>query len=272
MLDRWCASVGPPVVLDVPAAPVTIHRVLIVDWNVHVGGGRIVDLLERLHAPADTAVILLLQEAFRYGEVPPVPPGLEAPWKIHEHPRTLDIVTVARDRGLSLAYVPSMRNGSGTGAGEREDRGNAILSTEPLTNVTAIELPFGTERRVAVSAVITPRGSGRPLRVVAAHFDTRKHQRQQAERLAAALDTPGSPATIAGVDTNAFWGGRSSAVHALDTLLPRMRQCGTGRTNAWLARIDFLFSNLPANAISGCETWRDRVGSDHRPQVLQLAW
>lgn len=272
-LDRWCASVGPPVVAAAAAAPARIRALLVVSWNVHVGGGRISELLDRL-LPADggTGVVLLLQEAFRDGDVPPVPSGMTAPFRIHEHPRTLDIVTVARDRHLSLAYVPSMRNGSGTGVGEREDRGNAILSTEPLTDVSAVELPFGTERRVAVSAIVTPRGSARGLRVVAAHLDTRRHQRQQAERLVAALGDATPDPTIVGVDTNAFRGARSRAVQVLGRAWPRLVQCGTGRTNAWLARIDFLFTNLPASTIAGCETERNRFGSDHAPQVLRLEW
>jgi hypothetical protein len=56
----------------------------------------------------------------------------------------LDVVALAKKYDLSLAYVPSMRNGSATDPLEREDRGNAILSTEPLSDARAIELPFGS--------------------------------------------------------------------------------------------------------------------------------
>ena len=38
-----------------------------------------------------------------------------------------------------------------------EDRGNAILSTEPLADLTAIELPFEQQRRVAVAATLRSR-------------------------------------------------------------------------------------------------------------------
>ena len=64
-----------------------------------------------------------------------------------------------------------MRNGSATTLEEREDRGNAVLSTEPLSDVLAIELPFGKQRRVAVAAIVNPRSTLAPMRVVAAHFD-----------------------------------------------------------------------------------------------------
>jgi endonuclease/exonuclease/phosphatase family metal-dependent hydrolase len=164
-----------------------------------------------------------------------------------------------------------MRNGAGIGVGEREDRGSAILSTEPLSDITAIELPFGRERRVAVMATVTPRG-GSPLRVVAAHLDVWNGARQQADRLAAYVAAhPVAEPLVLGVDTNAVFGTHSGGIHALDRIAPRLRQCGSGRTNAWLARIDFLFTTLPAGSIAGCETRAARYGSDHRPQVMTLA-
>ena len=266
--------------LNVASAPTpaTIHHLTIVDWNVHVGSGQVGELLDRLSfdaaqgGPFDAAqggqpagVVLLLQEAYRSGEEVP-----DVPAKIHEHPRTLDIVSIARERGLNLAYVPSMRNGSGTGVGEREDRGSAILSSESLSDVTAIELPIGHERRVAVLATVTPRG-GTPVRVVAAHFDVVRGATKQGEHLAAYLMSHPSPLPIVlGIDANAIAGAHSGAVHAIEKVAPRLRQCGTGRTNAWFARIDFLFSDLPASEIDRCETLHDRYGSDHRPQVLNL--
>ncbi|MEN3339278.1 MAG: hypothetical protein V7647_2954, partial [Acidobacteriota bacterium] len=61
------------------------------------------------------------------------------------------IEPVAAALGLSLYYVPSMRNG---GAAPHEDRGNAILSSLPLTDLAAYELPFERQRRVALGATI----------------------------------------------------------------------------------------------------------------------
>ena len=69
----------------------------------------------------------------------------------------MDVDDIAERFGLSVAYVPSMRNGPARDLVAREDRGNAILSTEPLVDVRAIELPFGKQRRVAITALIQPR-------------------------------------------------------------------------------------------------------------------
>ena len=66
------------------------------------------------------------------------------------NPDTLDIDDHAATLGLSMLYVPSMRNGPEL----REDRGNAIISTEPLLDPFALELPLARQRRVALGAAI----------------------------------------------------------------------------------------------------------------------
>ena len=105
---------------------------------------------------------------------------------------------MAQRLGLNVYYVPSMRNGGPT---SDEDRGNAILSSLPLTDLRAIELPFERQRRVAVSATIAGRTtSGTPwqVRLVSAHLDNMSTIRRawigaeygrarQARELAAAL-------------------------------------------------------------------------------------
>jgi endonuclease/exonuclease/phosphatase family metal-dependent hydrolase len=278
MLDRWCASVGPPAILAPASSSRIVRRLLVSSWNVHVGGGRIEQLIADVRgrsanpAGGDTGIVLLLQEAFRGGDAVPetAPAGVAVPANIHPPSRFGDIADVARRNGLALAYVPSMRNGEGNSV-EREDRGSAILSTEPLSEVTAIELPFGRERRVAVLATVTPRGSASPLRVLSGHLDVLSGAQRQAQRLADYLRAHRSgPPLVVGLDTNALFGARSGAVHAIEAVVPRLTQCGTGRTNMWLARIDFLFSDLPASTIAGCDTLHDRYGSDHVPQVLTL--
>ena len=52
-----------------------------------------------------------------------------------------------------MVYVPSMRNGPEL----QEDRGNAIVSTEPLIDPIALELPFERQRRVAIGASVQVR-------------------------------------------------------------------------------------------------------------------
>ena len=46
-----------------------------------------------------------------------------------------------------------MRNGPEL----REDRGNAIISTEPLLDPFALELPLARQRRVALGAAVRSR-------------------------------------------------------------------------------------------------------------------
>jgi len=77
-----------------------------------------------------------------------------------------DVVETAQSLGMNLRYAPSMRNGV-----LQSDRGNAILSTLPLDDAHAIELPLVLQRRVAVSAAIAL--GGRTIRLLSAHLDPR---------------------------------------------------------------------------------------------------
>jgi endonuclease/exonuclease/phosphatase family metal-dependent hydrolase len=77
-----------------------------------------------------------------------------------------DVVEAAHALGLNLRYAPSMRNGA-----LQSDRGNAILSSLPLEEAHATELPLVLQRRVAVSAAVTL--DGHKLRLVSAHLDPR---------------------------------------------------------------------------------------------------
>ena len=178
--------------------------------------------------------------------------------------------------GMSAFYVPSMRNGRSTSLYEQEDRGSAILSTEPLSDFKAIELPFGRQRRVAVMATVTPRNTtGGPIRVVSAHFDVvlfGSRAVRQAEHLASRireLNPEGLP-VIVGADANSIRGLRHGTVSAIARVVPVLMRCGTGRTAGWLRRLDFLFSDLPESSISHCETLQDRYGSDHRPILMRM--
>lgn len=124
-LDRQCRTLGPMVLLAEPAAArlAVTRSLMVINWNVHVGGGDVEQLLDRLslNQPDDTSgshYILLLEEAFRSGALVPaaIEPGVGVPRRIT--PRSSqrlrdDIVSVAQRRGLALYYVPSMRNGRG---------------------------------------------------------------------------------------------------------------------------------------------------------------
>ena len=189
-LDTWCATTGSPVValrpdhfVEADAVPEPLDELVVVSWNVHVGGANLPAMIASLRTGALTGgrpvtrFVLLLQETYRAGpEVPRSgPPRMGYPAAVRPTRASppLDIVEQARRAGLSLFYVPSMRNGSP--AETDEDRGNAILSTEPLADLTAIELPFERQRRVAVSSTIRIRGAvgeAWPLRLVSVHLET----------------------------------------------------------------------------------------------------
>jgi hypothetical protein len=188
-LGKWCTTVGPAVVDSLPTGRSRGWQagdsLAVVTWNLHGGAGDLLDFIdvelglscdERSATPESLSFnfVLLIQEAFRRSEaVPAVADGSTVPPPLKEKPRSgprADIAEVARRCGLSLFYVPSMRNGREEYEGGREDRGNAILSTLTLSDFIAIELPFEAQRRVAVAATVhnSRRDS---LRVVSLHLD-----------------------------------------------------------------------------------------------------
>jgi len=286
-LNAWCTAVGPPVVRSRAMASADITRLRILSWNVHVGGGRVEELLPALlveSSKSGIGLVVLLQETFRGGtDVPATyPSDLTVPRAIRPRRPAMDIVGIAERFGMSVAYVPSMRNGSATTVAEREDRGNAVLSTEPLTDVRAIELPFGKQRRVAIAATVTPRGiSATQLRVVVAHLDTNGDRVAQAGALANTLDTLDQLPIVIGGDMNARRGFGDEAVHVLGRV--PLESCGTGRTNRWplrldvlfsflVGRLDFMFSTLGASIDRSCETLPKAYHSDHLPVLLTMQY
>ena len=180
-LSRWRRSVGPAVAVAVKAetASQASDQLVVVNWNMHVGGGDLHRLFAdvRRQAGPSVPIVFLLQEAYRSG--PEVPTVLDRDATFASVIRGLrkdggreEIEALAASLGLHTYYVPSMRNGGPLTSDE--DRGNAILSTVPLADLAAIELPFERQRRVAVAATVsgsTARGRPWRLRVVSAHLD-----------------------------------------------------------------------------------------------------
>jgi endonuclease/exonuclease/phosphatase family metal-dependent hydrolase len=288
MLDRWCESVGPPVFASLPVTTDEISRLLILSWNVHVGGGHIEKLVTRIRqdsSQAATGLVVLLQETFRGGvDVPEsYPDDLRVPAAIRPRRPTPDIVALADALDMSVAYVPSMRNGRATALGRREDRGNAVLSTEPLSDIRAIELPFGKQRRVSIVATVTPRGARQaPIRVVVAHLDTNSDRVIQAEALGERIASLSDMPLIVGGDLNSRRGFRDEAVAAVSRLV-ELESCGTGRTSRWplrldvpffflIGRVDFMFSTLGSQVTRTCQTLDDAYDSDHLPLLLDVRY
>ena len=277
-LDDWCGSVGAPVVTLAPAqSSGEVRKLVVVSWNVHVGGGQVPQLVSTLRGAASqagqgTGVVLLLQEMFRIGDAVPEWTArlFKMPGRIAPPRGTPEITRLAQELGMAVAYVPSMRNGDTLIAAEREDRGSAILSTEPLSNVTAIELPMLKQRRVVVMATVSPRGGHvAPMRVMATHLDTLGPRGRQAEALAGYVTGLGAqPPLVMGGDLNALWGARDQTVRTLSRVM-RMEKCGEGRTHL-LGRFDFIFSTLADSLPRTCETLQPKYGSDHRPLRLTI--
>jgi endonuclease/exonuclease/phosphatase family metal-dependent hydrolase len=299
-LDLWCHSVGRPVVESRPAAGGPVRSdpggMRILSWNVNVGAGRLEALLPQLFEDASrdgVGLTILLQETFRTGDAVPeaYPAGLQVPKAIRQRRPAMDIREIAAHFGLSVAYVPSMRNGAATAVTEREDRGNAILSTEPLVDVRAIELPFGKQRRVAITAVVGSRPqvgpvllngpASRGIRVVSTHFDTNGDRAAQAAALSEQLKTFTDLPMIVGGDLNSRGGFDDDAVRALENRL-RLASCGTGRTNRWplrldllvpIGRLDYMFADTSSgDLVRRCETLSDSHGSDHLPLLLTMRY
>ena len=286
-LDRWCAAVGPPARINAsrPQEEITAP-VAVVSWNDHVGAGDIDAFLSDLRAgrltggrPISTFVILM-QEAFRGGSAVPSTKDAALRWAGEERPpgphgTREDAVAAARRLGLNAVYIPSMRNGA-PGA-TNEDRGNAILSTLPLADVAAVELPLERQRRVAIEATVTlhdARGSTVPVRLVNTHFTNMvmHHLWVLSEsgraRQAHALETtiPRDGALIVGGDFNAWFGFLDSAYRELARGL-RPPNAGDWRPTFGPLRLDHLLFRLPSGWQSALRRADSRYGSDHYPLI-----
>lgn len=295
-LDRWCQAVGPAVVASPrPRTDVRARALTIVSWNAHVGGGDIAGFVRAIRrgeiagAAPGNDLVLLLQEAFRADDSVPSHPGAGAvsATGIRESPPSsarIDIVTAARALGLYLYYAPSMRNGAHGASGLDEDRGNAILSTVPLSDFRAIELPFERQRRVAIAAVVSGAakdGLSWRLRVVSAHLDNLAPRAlwifasgaraRQTRGLLGALP-PDDRFSVVGSDLNTWAGGtREPAYRALlgafpQTPAPRYRSSGEGGL-----LLDYIFWRVEGRPAPNVQRVDDTYGSDHHPLVTTVS-
>jgi endonuclease/exonuclease/phosphatase family metal-dependent hydrolase len=168
-----------------------------------------------------------------------------------------------------------MRNGAPLATDE--DRGNAIVSTAPLADVTAIELPLERQRRVAISAVVQVRtraGADVPTTIVDTHFTnmvmhhlwvlSEAGRTRQAVALAAALPRTG-PLMVGG-DFNAWFGFRDAAYREL-AKLARPPQTLDRRPSFGPLRLDHILFRVPESWTTTLRRADDRYGSDHYPLV-----
>jgi endonuclease/exonuclease/phosphatase family metal-dependent hydrolase len=257
----------------------------LVAWNTHVGAGDIHRIVSDLRAGRLTAgrpvnaFVLLLQEVLRESDRVPasVPDGAKVASSIGRADPSREIERVSRALGLRLFYVPSMRNGNNPG--RRQDRGNAILSTEPLEELTAIELPLERQRRVALAATVALRQSdGRVvrLRLVSVHLTnmvghhawllSEAGRVRQARALARTID---NQTIVLGGDFNTWFGAWDGAYRELARRTQPPEQVDRRPTFA-LLRLDHFFTRLPDGWHFTVRRADDRYGSDHYPLIGDL--
>jgi endonuclease/exonuclease/phosphatase family metal-dependent hydrolase len=288
--SAWCEAVGPVAIGNTEAATARASpdNLLVVSWNMAVGAGDLESLLRAIEADERGAgrpapdFIVLLQEAYRTGESVPARYGERArvPARIaHGRRHGHDVASVAARLGMNFVYAPSMRNGSMDPGIPAEDRGNAILSTLPLTDIAVLELPFEHQRRAAIAVKVrTPVG---PVTVTSVHLDLRRalrrgsifagpaaRQRQARALLDAVAGVSGDDPVILAGDFNTLAGPGEPAIRSLEERFVRVG-CGEPRTHSWGFQLDYIFTSDPA-LLADCEREDRRFGSDHRALRARL--
>lgn len=282
-LSRWAAGVGPPVIRNFEMPVVSPADTLcVISWNTALGVGNLKELVEDLRREQGNGnFVLLLQEVYRGGhEVPGGRlPMISYAAKLGGSASTrMEVETAAEVLGMNLYYVPSMRNGAPWDSDE--DRGNAILSSLPLAEFSAIELPFERQRRVAVAATVSGTSSlGRSwrLRVVSSHFDNMVGPKRgwiiggefaRVRQSRALLEhMQGDTAVILGGDFNTWFGFREPAYAEIARVFPDTDFSDRRATFMGLLRLDHLFFRLPDGWSGTFRRAEDRYGSDHYPLV-----
>ena len=297
-LDEWCRGVGPAVLVPTPVkrasttAP-SLRDVVVVSWNAHLADGELDRLVAALRSGQLTGgrptqhFVLLIQELFRRGpDVPAFAPDARSAFAIKaRNPRAPDVWDHAQALGLSTLYVPSMRNG----ADLLEDRGNAILSTEPLSDAFALELPFERQRRVAIGAAVQVRTAAglTKLHVVNTHLEPlsspkslwvfRNPRRRQ---VAAILDLLRSPrfadarrdvGTVVGGDFNTIQGGMEEEAYIQARAWSTSLVTEDKRSTHHMGRIDYLFFRLAPGWTASSTRVDEKFGSDHHPVLGRFA-
>lgn len=281
-LDRWRWGVGQPVLPPVTTPAMAGNTLTLVSWNVAVGDADILQCIRQLDRNAP--LVLLLQEAYRSG--PDVPREL-APLTSYasrlggRRAGRYDVRSVAASLGLQVYYVPSMRNGGPTVS--NEDRGNAILSNLPLGDLTAIELPFERQRRVAIAATVSGESlDGVPwsLRVVSAHLDNMLGLQRllasggeaaRARQIRGLLSGLNGEAPLAlGGDLNSWFGFGDKVYLEAARAFPQTLVTDRRPTFMGLLRLDHLFFRLPPGWRAEFHRGNDRFGSDHYPLIATI--
>lgn len=286
VLDRWRGSVGPPVFSASRPTLAGAATLTLVSWNTALGAGNVERLVTDLQRERPgVPIVLLLQEVYRGG--PEVPTLLTRDAAYASRLRGLrsdgkrdEVETIASALQMSVYYVPSMRNGSPLTSDE--DRGNAILSTLPLSDLTAFELPFERQRRVAVGATLNGSdrdGNSWQIRVVSAHLDNMAGLKRLwvASEFGRVRQTRGllhqlhdqAPLVLGG-DFNTWFGFADQAFRETARAFPATRVTDRRATFRGLLRLDHLFYRLPDGWSARFRRADDNYGSDHYPLIATI--
>jgi endonuclease/exonuclease/phosphatase family metal-dependent hydrolase len=291
VLDQWCRGVGPPIYVEQPlvtyATPPDLEELVVVTWNAHLADGRLPELIDALERGEITGepvnrFVLLVQELYRSGpDVPDFAPGLRSARAITGADGAPGAAEYAATLGLSMLYVPSMRNG----AELRVDRGNAILSTEPLSNAISMELPFARQRRVVVGAAVPVMvdGRGSTLRLFNVHLEPlsapsslwffTNPRTRQVRALLEMITTSrfendvAWAGTVLGGDFNTVKAGIDEPAYRAPREWGHSAGDEDRRTTHPLGRLDYLFYQLPEGWSGSTDRVEEKFGSDHHPIV-----
>lgn len=291
-LARWCRAVGAPVLTAGPPiaedqAP-ELGDLVTLSWNAHLAEGELVDLIAKLKSGALTNgrpvehFVILAQELYRRGDqVPAFDVRDRSAFAIRARdPKSTGVDDYAASLGLSVLYVPSMRNGPEL----REDRGNAIISTEPLLDPFALELPLARQRRVSLGASIkvqTAEGIRR-LELLDTHLEPLSSPRtlwlfknprgQQVRSILDLLSTPrfrdpSLAGVVLGGDFNTVRSGAGEEAYRLARSWSSSLGGEDPRDTHMMGRLDYLFFRSSDGWLAETKRIDDRFGSDHHPVV-----
>jgi len=227
--------------------------------------------------------VVLIQEAYRRGaDVPDFPDDARTAFGIVPNdPYGPDARADAKSLGLSAWYVPSMRNGREM----REDRGSAIVSTEPLLDPRALELPLARQRRVTVGAAVNVRtGNGiEKLVLLSVHLEPVSSPRSlwifhnpregQVRSILSLLAMPafaahGAPAgVVIGGDLNTVRSGDGERAYDLVRGWSTSLASEDRRRTHLMGRLDYLFFRLANGWTAHTRRLDERFGSDHYPVI-----
>ncbi len=289
-LDRWCAAVGRPIADIRSHGSVASNDFVVMTWNVAVGEAALVSTVRDVASPMALQAVpgaplpVPVQAPYAAkNAVPARPPALPkgaGRLGADRRPDTpTEISDVAAALGMSLFYAPSMRNGDNDDPGPAEDRGNAILTRLPMTDLVAIELPFERQRRVAVAATVTlAAADGVPIdiQIVNTHLDNRGRstdlinasgRERQARGLLQALERYPAPVGLVAGDLNTI-ASREGALDVLSAAFPRYESVGkpTGPLS-FIFTLDHMMFRIPDDWQSCVTRYGDRRGSDHFPLI-----